>query len=281
MGICFINENFEELQLNYFESERAKEAKMNEDKKNYTKIQQIITVNKFQLEKLKKDKILKKKTHEKNNNLGIHKNDDVLLLSLKKEKSKTESACLSESRVSASGALNSKRYDIANYPKDVLELINKIRTNPQSFVIEVENAIKNIQSTNNKIIYNGKLKINLHIGENMFKEAINFLKETKPMKPLMFNKNLEIELPSDEEFKNDNDYFKKQILSQKNIKKIERYYREAIKDPYIGVLMMIVDDTIKNQGAKRITILDPSLSSICINCKMYGKKFLAYLTFSK
>ena len=38
---------------------------------------------------------------------------------------------------------------------------------------------------------------------------------------------------------------------------------------------------IKNQGEKRITILDPLLNNIFINCKMYGKKFLAYLTFSK
>ena len=63
--------------------------------------------------------------------------------------------------------------------------------------------------------------------------------------------------------------------------KIERYYREAIKDPYIGVLMMIIDDTNKNQGEKRKTILDPELAKAGIKCRFYGNKFLAYFTFSK
>ena len=88
-------------------------------------------------------------------------------------------------------------------------------------------------------------------------------------------------MPSEEEYKNDKDFFRKKILKEKKFKNIERYYREAIKDPYIGVLMMIVDDTIKNEGEKRITILNPILNKVYINCKMYGKNFLAYLTFSK
>ena len=118
-------------------------------------------------------------------------------------------------------------------------------------------------------------------GEKMFKEAIDYLKKTKSMKPLAFNQEIGIDMPTEEEFNKDKDFFKKKILKEKKIKNIERYYREAIKDPYTGVLMMIVDDTNKNQGEKRITILNPILSKISINCKMYGNKFLAYLTFSK
>ena len=45
--------------------------------------------------------------------------------------------------------------------------------------------------------------------------------------------------------------------------------------------MMVVDDTNKNQGEKRKTILDPSLNKVGIKCKLYGNKFLAYLTFGK
>ena len=45
--------------------------------------------------------------------------------------------------------------------------------------------------------------------------------------------------------------------------------------------MMIVDDTYKNQGEKRKTILDPNLNRIGIKWKFYGNKFLAYLTFGK
>ena len=279
MGVCLINDNFEELRFNYYDKERALEESAKRAKKNFN-AQQIITVNKFQLDKIKKQKLLKKKTHEISN-LGVVKNGEILLLSsAPKGRAKTESANLYESR-GISERLKMKNYDIVNYPKDVFELINKIRNNPESFIKDIENAITNIQKYKNKLIYNGNIKIYLNKGEKMFKEAIEYLRKTKSMKPLKFNKDIGIEMPSEEEYKNDKDIFKKKILKEKKIKKIERYYREAIKDPYTGVLMMIVDDTIKNEGEKRITILNPILSKVYINCKMYGKNFLAYLTFSK
>ena len=141
--------------------------------------------------------------------------------------------------------------------------------------------MKKIQKYKNRLIYNGNIKVNLNKGEKMFKDAIECLHKTESMNPLTLNKEIEIEMPTDEEYKKERDIFKSKILNKKRANNIERYYREAIKDPYTGVLMMIVDDTSKNQGEKRITILDPLLKKISINCKMYGKKFLAYLTFSK
>lgn len=274
MGVCLINDNFEELRFNYYE-------KQENAKKNFVKNQKIITVNKFQLDKIKKQKLLKKKTHDISN-LGIEKNEEIFLLSsAKKSRIKTETAGNIDESKGISATLKTKKYDIINYPKDVFELINKIRNNPESFIKDIEIAISNIQKYKNKLIYNGKIKIYLNKGEKMFKEAIEYLRKTKSMKPLTFNKEIGIEMPSEEEYKNDKDIFRKKILKEKKIKNIERYYREAIKDPYTGVLMMIVDDTIKNEGEKRNTILNPSLNKVYINCKMYGKNFLAYLTFSK
>ena len=87
----------------------------------------------------------------------------------------------------------------------------------------------------------------------MFIEAIQSLNETNPMGELIFDENISIELPSEKEFIEDKDFFKNKILSERKIKKIERYFREAIKEPYTGVLMMIVDDTCKNQGEKYIS----------------------------
>jgi hypothetical protein len=278
MGVCLINDNFEDLRFDFYDKEREEEEKAKRAKQQYKKSQQVIKVDKFQLEKIKKQKLLKKKTHDINN-LGIEKNEEILLLSsTKKNKAKTESGHLNESKLFS---LRSRKYDIVNYPKDVFELINKIRNKPESFIEDIERALTNIKKYKDKLIYNGNIKIYLNKGEKMFKEAIDFLKKTKSMKPLAFNQEIGIDMPTEEEFNKDKDFFKKKILKEKKIKNIERYYREAIKDPYTGVLMMIVDDTNKNQGEKRITILNPILSKISINCKMYGNKFLAYLTFSK
>ena len=281
MGVCMINDNFEELRFNYYIKEKEKQEEKEKAKEKFMRGQQIITVNKFQLEKIKKQNIIKKKTHDINT-LGIEKNGQILLQrSPKKEIVKSDSIKASASKAFISSTIKTKKYDIINYPKDALELINKIRNNPKCFIKDVETAMTNIKRYDNKIIYNGNVKIYLNGGEKLFKEAIDVLSKTESMNPLTVNKDLEIEMPTEEEFMNDKDIFKKKILNKKKSKNIERYYREAIKDPYVGVLMMIVDDTIKNQGEKRITILNPLLKNIYINCKMYGKKFLAYLTFSK
>ena len=283
MGVCVLPEGFEEFNFNndYIKVQEEKALKEKQHFVKYIEEQKIITVNKFQLEKIKNKKLFKKKTLDKK--LHIVNSDSILLLSTsKKFLTKTETYNHSESRLFISPTIKSKKYDIINYPKDVVCLINKIRQNPKCFVQDVQYAMNFIQKYKNKLIYNGNIKVYLNKGEKMFKEAIDILNETKGMNNLILNEDISIELPSEKEFNNDaNNFFKNKILSQRKIKKIERYYREAIKDPYTGVLMMIVDDTSKNQGEKRKTILDPNLNKVGIKCRFYGNKFLAYLTFGK
>ena len=279
MGVCLVPENFEELIYNEEEQKERKVLKKKERLDRYVQSQRIIRANKLQIEKIKKKNLIKRQTLDKR--LDIVNNDSILLLSsTKKHLAKTETNNLSESKIFFSGTMKSKKYDIINYPKDVVELINKIRQHPKSFITDVENAIPFIETYKNKLIYNGNTRVYLNQGKKIFLEAIQCLNETKAMNDLSLNEEISIELPNEKEV-NDNDFFKNKILSQRKIKKIERYYREAIKDPYVGVLMMVVDDTNKNQGEKRKTILDPNLNKVGIKCKLYGNKFLAYLTFGK
>lgn len=282
MGVCILPENFEELNFDYDykKAEEEKALKEKEKLNKYIQSQRIITVNEFKLEKIKQKKLLKKKTLDKK--LHIINSDSILLLSSnKKLLAKTETNNHSESRLFLSATIKSKKYDVINYPKDVLELINEIRKNPKGYIKNVEEAITFIQKYKNRLVYSGNIRVYLYKGEKMFKEAINYLKNTKPMNNLILNEDISIELPNEKEFNNDCNYFKNKIIKERKIKNIERYYREAIKDPYTGVLMMIVDDTDKNQGEKRKTILDPNLNKVGIKCRFYGNKFLAYLTFGK
>jgi len=282
MGVCILPENFEELNLNY-DYKKAEEEKALKEKEKLNKFiqsQRIITVNEFKLEKIKQKKLLKKKILDKK--LHIINSDSILLISSnKKLLPKTETNNHSESRLFLSATIKSKKYDIINYPKDVLELINEIRKNPKGYIKNVEEAMAFIQKYKNRLVYIGNIRVYLNKGEKMFKEAINYLKNIKPMNNLILNEDICIELPNEKEFNNDCNYFKNKIIKERKIKNIERYYREAIKDPYTGVLMMIVDDTDKNQGEKRKTILDPNLNNVGIKCRFYGNKFLAYLTFGK
>ena len=244
MGVCLVPENFEELIYNEEEQKERKVLKERERLDRYVQSQRIIRANKLQIEKIKKKNLIKRQTLDKR--LDIVNNDSILLLSsTKKHLAKTETNNLSESKIFFSGTMKSKKYDIINYPKDVVELINKIRQNPKSFITDVENAIPFIETYKNKLIYNGNTRVYLNQGKKIFLEAIQCLNETKAMNDLSLNEEISIELPNEKEV-NDNDFFKNKILSQRKIKKIERYYREAIKDPYNDIVMMIVDDTNKN-----------------------------------
>jgi hypothetical protein len=275
MGVCLIPE-FEELKFSYdYQKEEEKQALRYKEKVNQNKYnQRIIIANKFQIEKMRK------RTLDKN--LSIFSTDYIFLTSSPKNNlTKTEPKGPSKGEIFISSTLKSKKYDIINYPKDVVELINKIRKAPKYFIEDVKQAIPMIETYKDKLIYNGNIKVYLNTGKDMFLEAIQCLNETEPMGELKLNEEISIDLPSEKEFEENEEFFKKKILSQREIKKIERYYREAIRDPYIGVLMMIVDDTCKNQGEKRKTILDPNLNKVGIKCQFYGNKFLAYLTFGK
>ena len=282
MGVCLIPDTFAELKFSYdYKKEEEKQALKEKERVNrYIQNQRIIRANKLQIDKIKNASIIKRKTLDQKFTI-INMDSIFLLCSTNKKLTKTESKNRSESKIFFSATNKSKKYDIINYPKDVVELINKIRKAPKYFIEDVKQAIPMIETYKDKLIYNGNIKVYLNTGKDMFLEAIQCLNETEPMGELKLNEEISIDLPSEKDFEENEEFFKKKILSQREIKKIERYYREAIRDPYIGVLMMVVDDTCKNQGEKRKTILDPNLNKVGIKCQFYGNKFLAYLTFGK
>jgi hypothetical protein len=173
-------------------------------------------------------------------------------------------------------------YNITNYPNDVIKYINKIRTNPQKFIEDIAKSIKFITKEKNKIIYKGDLKVALNKGEESFINAINILKDTQPMESLIYKEDIKIEVPNNENLIKDNIYFQNKIIELKKVKNLDFYFKDAIKDPYISVLLNIIDDVgEKNKGKKRNIILNRDIKYIAIDCKIINKKFCAYYTFSK
>lgn len=173
------------------------------------------------------------------------------------------------------------KYDISRYPKDVYELINKIRDDPPKFAEDVEKAISLIKEDNGKLIYSGKLKVALNKGEPLFKEVIDILKNTPHLEPLTFNDNIKIDCPLEEAQIKDPKVFQNKIIEKKKQIELHAYFKDAIKDPYISTLLMIVDDSGKNAGKKRESLLNPEFKNIAISAIMVHKTFCAYFTFSK
>ena len=167
-----------------------------------------------------------------------------------------------------------------NFSKALFSQINKIRSNPQSYINFIENSKKNIMTDKKgRLIYNGTIKIALTRGEQAFDEAIDFLKKSKSMEQLVFNPYLTVEMPktaNEIKYKNDLRY-KVEKMINKGIM-IKSFWRDVIRDPEISFLMMMVDDTGEMSGMRRKDLLDPNMKYIGINAVEINGSFVCYIT---
>ena len=169
-----------------------------------------------------------------------------------------------------------------NYSLYMLNQINLIRRNPQSFIEVIEEAKKKITiDRKGRIIYNGKVKIALSKGEAAFDEVIQILKNTKPMAPLEYNYNITVDAPrSIVEIKDINDLSKKVEYMISNGGKVVSYWRDVVNDPEISFLLMIVDDNGYKSGMRRKDLLNPKMKYIGISSSELGNDFACYITLS-
>ena len=173
-------------------------------------------------------------------------------------------------------------YPNDNYSRYLLEQINKIRADPQSFIGVIEDSKGNIvKGKYGRLIYNGKIKIALCKGESAFNEAIEFLKNASPMKKLEFSHIITPKLPSNEiEIRDNNDLGKKVDRMINNGIMIKSYWRDVIKDPEISFLLMIVDDNGFKSGKRRRDIMNPNMRYIGITSTEINGYFVCYITLS-
>ena len=167
-----------------------------------------------------------------------------------------------------------------NFSKALFSQINKIRSNPQSYINFIENSKKNIMTDKKgRLIYNGTIKIALTRGEQAFDEAIDFLKKSKSMEQLVFNPYLTVEMPktaNEIKYKNDLRYKVEKMINKGFI--IKSFWRDVIRDPEISFLMMMVDDTGEMSGMRRKDLLDPNMKYIGINAVEINGSFVCYIT---
>ena len=169
-----------------------------------------------------------------------------------------------------------------NFSKIIFNKINKLRTNPQSYIKTIEECKKNIFIDNKgRLIYNSKIKIALTKGKQAFNDAINFLKTVKPSQKLIFNPYLTVDMPKNEnEIKNKNDL---EIKVENLINKgfiVKSFWRDVIKDPEISFLMTIVDDIGVMNGMRRKDLLDNNMKYIGINSIDINGNFVCYIILS-
>ena len=171
-------------------------------------------------------------------------------------------------------------YPLTDYVKKVFFLINKIRTNPSDFIQAIEQAEKCIKEKDGRKIFEGNgTNVLLNEGKTMFKDCEEYLKNLQPMEELNFCDDIVLECPTEEKKIKDINIFKEKLLEKKDKFGIMAYFKDSIRIPEISVLLMIVDDSVKNPRKKRETLLNPkfkyigiSASDVNVNREENGEK---------
>ena len=163
-------------------------------------------------------------------------------------------------------AINSK-YPLSDYVKKVFNLINKVRVNPSDFVSIIETSSdKYVRELNGRKIFdNNRIRVSLNEGKAMFDDCANYLKALQPMEELNFCDDIVIECPKDEKNIKDINFFREKLLKRREKLGIEAYFKDSVRIPEISVLLMLVDDSIKNPKKKRLALLNPKYKLIGIS----------------
>ena len=228
--------------------------------------------------------------HLSNNDINSDKNRNNFSPNLNKSENNNQESELSpniEYLVQRRELSKNSKY--LNYPEKIVEIINAIRQDPVSYADVILDSMRNIIEDNNKddfkknkIIYKKKVKVALTKGKPAFLEAAEQLRNLEPLPPLEFVPEICIPLPENETEMKDSNFLKNKVLELKNDGiNIDIFYKDLVKIPEVSALLMIVDDSGKNSGKKRMTLLDKDIKYIGVNSAFIGKTFIAYLSFAK
>jgi hypothetical protein len=176
----------------------------------------------------------------------------------------------------------------SDYPEKIVDLINNIREDPVSYADLIEDSIQYIveeedknDPLNTRLIFKKKVKVALNRGESAFREAADYLRTLNPLPPLEFTNDKCIPLPETEDELKDPTFLREQVRVMREQTQIDVFFKDLIKVPEVSGLLMIVDDTNKNAGKKRMALLNKDLKYVGVTSKFIGKTFIAYFSFSK
>lgn len=228
------------------------------------------------------------------NNNNIKKINENIIISNKHNSSNIEN----KNSIDIKNIINESNNKSSNkndYNTRVIDLINEIRTNPPRYAniilenmqyISKEIKIKANEETGQhdeieEIYFLKKVKVRLSNGKSAFLETAEQLKYMKPMEELLFKDEIKLIMPKSEEEMNDNSFVKKQLIEKRKNNNINAFFKDGIKNPEVGVLLMIIGDYNNTQNKKRNAILNREYKYIAVNSRFLGDLFIAYYTFSK
>ena len=223
----------------------------------------------------------------------IYKNDDNIINNNVNLNNINSKIIYKKSKIDTGG--KSLFFDKADYNTRIIDLINELRLCPEIFADIILDNIRYI-SKERKIIGNDetgqneeiletvfqkKVKVKINEGERAFINAANIIRQIQPMDELILKEEIKLDCPGNEEEMNDNSFIKNQLNLLRKKNNITAFFKDYVKNPEIGLLLMIVGDNENGQNKKRNALLNPENKYIGVNSKFIGDTFVAYFTFSK
>ena len=184
-----------------------------------------------------------------------------------------------------------------DYNTRMVDLINKLRTNPKEYAKMILSNIQYIgkrvkitadditgqNEEKEEIFFQKKIKVELYRGEIAFFETAEFLNKLKPLKELKVKEEIKMNLlpETEDQILNDKILIKNQLDEIKKRFNISAFFKDNLRNPEIGLMLMIIGDNKNSQNKKRNALLNPDYKYIAVNSKFIGDKFVSYFTFSK
>ena len=184
-----------------------------------------------------------------------------------------------------------------DYNTRMVDLINKLRTNPKEYAKIILSNIQYIQKRvkitadditgqneeKEEIFFQKKIKVELYRGEIAFFETAEFLNKLKPLKELKVKEEIKMNLlpETEDQILNDKILINNQLDEIKKRFNISAFFKDNLRNPEIGLMLMIIGDNKNSQNKKRNALLNPDYKYIAVNSKFIGDKFVSYFTFSK
>lgn len=165
---------------------------------------------------------------------------------------------------------------------------NLARSAPKEYVKKIEELIPNIQpNVDGKkgflYIQEKVPKVTLNKGEPAFKEVMEKLNNLAPMEKLKIKKELNMEIPEREEYKNEyiNELFnaKKEELKD-SFKNITCHYDIGSSIATVSAALQVVDDS-NFKGARRNNILNPSFKYVGFGSHKVKAKNYCFFVFAE
>lgn len=184
-----------------------------------------------------------------------------------------------------------------DYNTRMVDLINKLRTNPKEYAKIILSNIQYIgkrvkitadditgqNEEKEEIFFQKKIKVELYRGEIAFFETAEFLNKLQPLNELKVKEEIKMNLlpENEEQILNDKLLIKNQLDEIKKRFNISAFFKDNLRNPEIGLMLMIIGDNKNSQNKKRNALLNPNYKYIAVNSKFIGDKFVSYFTFSK